>query len=129
MTGEQVFEFIANLHRHIDELESRNLLAAKETVRLLDLRERQLADCTRAMREVSTELMSIYESNCGVDPISWEQVKKLACALDAARSGGGTSLPSIAIDAKADAFVDGLLAAATINNQKPTKKKTPKARK
>lgn len=43
----------------IDALEAANdanLAVAKEAQRLLDLRERQLADCTRAMREVSAAL-------------------------------------------------------------------------
>lgn len=45
--------------RRIDALEASNdanLAVAKDAQRLLDLREQQLADCTRAMREVSVQL-------------------------------------------------------------------------
>lgn len=44
----------------IDALEASNdanLAMLKEAKRLLDLREKQLADCTRAMRKVATEIV------------------------------------------------------------------------
>lgn len=52
---------IESLER-IDALEASNdanLAVAKEAKRLLNLREQQLADCTRAMREVSTAMKAI----------------------------------------------------------------------
>lgn len=64
-----------------------------ETQRLLDLREQQLADCTRAMREASLVLREyadwiVYEH----DDLNVEHLIEMADKLDAARAGKAGAL-------------------------------------
>jgi len=61
-----------------------------ETQRLLDLREAQLADCTRAMREVSTAIREWCVPWLRDDAGQWrgaDEFSALADKLDAARAG------------------------------------------
>lgn len=68
-------------------IESRDAEIA-ETRRLLDLREQQLADCTRAMREVSDVLRSsINTALKGANFWAVELFERSADKLDAARAG------------------------------------------
>lgn len=63
---------------------------ANELKRMLDLREQQLADCTRAMREVSKYLCDVARM-CRDDlkPARADLLDELASKLDAARAGKG----------------------------------------
>lgn len=61
---------------------------AIELQRMLALREAQLADCTRAMREVATEIRDVeahLPADCGMHHTS--RLHDLAARLDAARAG------------------------------------------
>lgn len=60
----------------------------KDAQRLIDLREQQLADCTRAMREVSVVLRDeAHEQWVDVHYVTADKLFDLADKLDAARSG------------------------------------------
>lgn len=73
-----LLEYAETLEFHEDKL--------RDTLRMLDLRERQLADCTRAMREVSTAIHTDIADN-RFDDDAVLDVLAFADKLDAARSG------------------------------------------
>lgn len=72
--------------------------ATHKASHMLDLREQQLADCTRAMREVAAELLYIVGGEDGVENVDPGEAREIAAKLNAVRGGNrcdacGKSLP------------------------------------
>ena len=56
---------------------------------MLELRDRQLADCTRAMREVATALLELSDDGCDDCSTPYQVHTMLAQKLNEARAGKG----------------------------------------
>lgn len=89
VSGKVAMTYSALLNERTARLDECEMQLA-DTKRLLDLRERQLADCARAMREVSGELHTHgdwlwKEPECNLDWLA-EDLEALAKKLDAARA-------------------------------------------